>query len=61
MMKKMFLCGKRIVVSSLILYAYNSISVSSFAIVPINFFTLLLVTIFGIPALFCLVLFSFVI
>ena len=61
MLKKIFFVGKKIVVAGLLLYAYNSINVFARGIVPINFFTLLLVTIFGIPALFCLVLFSFLI
>lgn len=61
MLKKLFFLCKRVVVAALLLYAYNSINVFSRGIVPINFITLLLVTVFGIPALFCLVLFSFLI
>ncbi len=61
MLKKIFLLGKKFVVAGLLLYAYNSLNVFSRGIVPINFINLLLVTIFGIPALFCLVLFSFLI
>lgn len=61
MLKKLFSLGKKIVVAALILYAYNSINVFSRGVVPINFITLSLVTVFGIPALFCLILFSFLI
>lgn len=61
MLKRLFLLGKRIVLAGLLLYAYNSINISSLVVVPINYMTLLLVTVFGVPALFCLVLFSFLI
>ena len=61
MLKKLLIFGKRLVLGGILLYTYNSINVFSYGIVPINFITLLLVTIFGIPALFCLVLFSFLI
>jgi hypothetical protein len=61
MLKKVFNICKKFVLAGLLLYAYNSINVFSGGVVPINFITLFLVTLFGVPALFCLILFSFLI
>lgn len=61
MLNKLFSLFKRIIFAGLLLYTYDSVNVFSRGVIPINFITLLLVTVFGIPALFCLVLFSFLI
>ena len=60
MINKLFLALKKIIISALLLYAYDSFNVFSVGIVPINFLTLLVVSFFGIPGLFLLVLFSFI-
>lgn len=46
--------------AALIIYAYDSFIWPLNIIIPINFFNILLVSVFGIPAMFGLVLFSFV-
>lgn len=45
--------------SSLFIYAYNVLTLSLNTYIPINFFTLSLVSIFGAVAMFGLILFSF--
>lgn len=61
MLKKLFLLCKKVVLAGVLLYAYNSINLFSRGVVPINFITLMLITFFGVPGLFCLILFSFLI
>ena len=46
---------KRIIISSFLLYSYNAIIGPLNFIIPINFFTILSITIFGIPALLSLI------
>lgn len=55
MLKKIFKFIKRIILSIFILYGYNLISQSLGMIVPINIYTVLLLSLFGIPALFALI------
>ncbi len=51
---------KKVIFSSLLIYSFD-VLVSSFNYsIPINFFSIFLVSMFDIPALFCLVLFSIV-
>lgn len=57
--KKMFLFFKKIVVSALIIYAYNSLAPSTNLFIPINIFNIFLVSFFGIVAMFELIVFSF--
>jgi len=59
--KKIYSLCKKFLVSALLLYAYNSVNFLLDAVIPINFVTIFLVMLFGIPALFCLILFSFLI
>lgn len=55
MFKKIFKLIKRIILSIFILYGYNLISQSFGMIIPINIYTVLLLSIFGIPILFVLI------
>ena len=55
MLKKIFKVIKRIVISSLFLYAYNVIMQPLNMIIPINIFTVLALTVLGIPALLALI------
>lgn len=57
--KKLFLFFKRVVVSALIIYAYNSLAPSTNLFIPINIFNIFLVSFFGIVAMFELIVFSF--
>lgn len=47
---------KKIIVSIFLLYGYNLIAAPLGFIIPINFITVLLLSIFGIPALLSLVI-----
>ena len=55
MIKKAFIIIKRIVMSGFLLYGYNLLAAPINLIIPINFITVLLVTIFGVPALLSLI------
>lgn len=59
MLKKVFKILKKIIMAAVLLYAYNQFAVSFNAIIPINFITILSVSIFGIPAMVGLILFNF--
>ncbi len=48
---------KKIVFASILIYSFNTFGVSLDLIIPINIFTVLLVTFFDIPAMICLILF----
>lgn len=56
MIKKMFNILKRIIISAFILYGYNLIVTPINLIIPINLITVGLLTVFGIPALFALII-----
>ena len=53
MLKKMI---KKIIFGVFLLYGYNLIAVSLGLMIPINIFTVLVVSLFDIPAMFMLVL-----
>ncbi len=55
MLKKIFNIIKKIVVSAFILYGYNLLVGPLNLYIPINIITVLLLTIFGIPALISLI------
>ena len=55
MIKKIGSFLKRIIVSAFILYGYNLIAAPLNIIIPINVITVLLLSIFGIPALLSLI------
>ena len=61
MANKIFCFLKRFIVSGIVLYAYDSFNIFSNGLIPINFITLFIVTFFGFPGLFVLILFSFII
>lgn len=56
MIKKMFNILKRIIISAFILYGYNLIITPINLTIPINLITVGLLTVFGIPALFALII-----
>lgn len=55
MLKKILKIIKKIILSVFILYGYNLISQPLNLIVPINIYTVLLLSVFGIPALLALI------
>lgn len=57
-MKAMKKSIKRIIFSSFLLYGYNLIAVKFNLIIPINTFTILFVSVLGVPSVFALVLFK---
>ena len=56
MFKKLFNLIKRIVISAFVLYGYNLLVAPINLIIPINIITVSLLTIFGLPALFSLII-----
>lgn len=58
MLKKIGVIVRKIIFSFLFLYAYNKIGVSYNLIIPFNYFTVGLITLFGIPSIFLLILFA---
>lgn len=56
MLKKIYELIKKIIFSMLLLYGYNLIAAPINVIIPINFFTIFIITILGFPALFSLIL-----
>ena len=56
MIKKMVNILKRIIISAFILYGYNLIVTPINLTIPINLITVGLLTVFGIPALFALII-----
>ena len=50
---------KKFIVAVLLIYAYNKMSISMGIFIPMNIFTILLVTFCGLPSIIMLVLFSF--
>lgn len=58
MVKKIFWLIKRLIFGILFIYAFNVIVFPIDAVIPINIFTILFVSIFGLPAVIGLCLFS---
>lgn len=58
-MKKIIKILKRILFSGFLLYGYNLFSYRFNLIIPINFFSLSIVSLFGAPGLFALAVFKF--
>ena len=56
MLKKLFNLLKRVVISAFVLYGYNLLVAPINLIIPINIVTVSLLTIFGLPALFSLII-----
>ena len=61
MLKKIFGFIKKIVLAGFILYGYNALAVPINIMIPINYINLGLITIFGFPALFSLIIINIVI
>lgn len=57
MIKKIFMVLKKIIVAVLLIYAFNNMAVSLNLFIPMNIFTILLVTICGIPSIIMLVMY----
>lgn len=57
-MNTIFCFFKRFILSSFIIYGYNLISVNFNLMIPINIFTIGIVTFLGSPGLFSLVIFK---
>ena len=55
MLKKVFNILKKIIISSFILYGYNLIASPINLIIPINIYTVGILTIFGLPSIFSLI------
>ena len=55
MLKKLFSLFKRIIISAFVLYGYNLIATPINLIIPINVFTVGILTVFGLPAIFSLI------
>lgn len=60
MLNKMFNLLRKIIVSVLIIYAYNKLALPLNVIIPMNVITIMLVFLCGIPSIIMLVLFSLV-
>ena len=60
MLKRIFLIIKKIILSVLLIYAYNKLAFPLNVVIPINIVTVLMVFICGIPSILVLVLFSLI-
>ena len=60
MVNKFFFIFKKIIISALFIYAYDSLISSSSHIVPINFINIIFVSLFDVIGMFYLILFSFI-
>ncbi len=60
MLKKLINLIKKFIFAVLLIYAYNKMTLPMDLFIPMNLFTILLVTFCGIPSLIMLILFSLV-
>ena len=60
MVKGIFKLLKKFIVAVLLIYAYNKMSMPIDMFIPMNIFTIMLVTFCGLPSIVMLVLFSIV-
>ena len=58
MIKKIFCLLKKFIVAVLLIYAYNKMTLPLDIFIPMNIWTVLLVTFCGIPSIFMLILYS---
>lgn len=56
MLKKIFNVLKRIVISAFVLYGYNLIASPLNLVIPINVFTVGILTVLGMPAIFSFII-----
>ena len=61
MLKKSFKLIKKILMAAILIFAYNKLSLPLNTTIPFNLATIFLVTAFGIPAIFFLVIFYLVV
>lgn len=57
-MKFVIIMIKKMILGAFLLYGYNLIAVNFNMIIPINFYTIIFVTILGIPSILALLLFK---
>lgn len=60
MIRKILNIVKKFIVAVLLIYAYNKMTLPLDLFIPMNVFTILLVTFCGIPSIIMLILFSLV-
>ena len=60
MFSKIFDLIKKFIVAVLLIYAYNKMSIPIDMFIPMNIFTILLVTLCGLPSIVMLILFSLI-
>lgn len=60
MIKKIFNIIKKFIVAVLLIYAYNKMTLPLDLFIPMNIFTILLVTFCGIPSIIMIIFFSLV-
>ena len=60
MIMKLFNFIKKFIVAILLIYAYNKMTLPMNLFIPMNIFTVFLVTFFGIPAVIMLIFFSLI-
>ena len=60
LVNKILCLVKKIIVAVLLIYAYNKMALPLNVLIPMNIFTILLVTFCGVPSILMLVLFSLV-
>lgn len=58
MFKRIFVVLKKIVLSILFIYTYNKLTLPLDIVIPINVFSVSFVSLFGIPSIIMLILFS---
>ena len=59
MLKKILILLQQIIFAVVLIYTYNSLSISICSSIPINFLTVSLITLFGFFAMFQLIIFSY--
>lgn len=59
MLKKILILLQQIIFAVVLIYTYDSLSISICSIIPINFLTVSLITLFGFFAMFQLIIFSY--
>lgn len=58
MLKKIVYILKRIIMAVFVIYSYNKLAISEYLFIPMNYFTISLVSFLGIPSIIMIVLFS---
>ena len=58
MFKRIFVVLKKIVLSILFIYTYNKLTLPLDIVIPINVFSVSLVSLFGIPSIIMLILYA---